>query len=122
MDYLTAEEYAKIKNCSVQYARRLAQAGKVDCIQEMSCKGRPKYLIPISALPENLQAKYYQQKKTESGILPDKVASENVSENALKTPIKYGLKDDYKSFEELSEDDTLSKMGSISERKLYCSG
>jgi len=105
MDYLTVKEVAELKGCSERYVKKLAKDGKLESVQEMSCKGRPKYLIPVSALPENLQAKYYKQKKTESGILPDKVAPENVSENALKTPIKYGLKDDYKSFEELSEDE-----------------
>lgn len=88
MDYLTIVEYAELSGYSLRKCQRLCNAGKVECIQKPNpTNGHFYYMIPISALPENLQAKYYKQKKTESGILPDKVAPENVSENALKTPI-----------------------------------
>ena len=72
MDYLTVKQVAELKSCSERYVKQLAKERKLESIQEINSKGRPKYLIPVSALPENLQAKYYQQKRTEAGILPEK--------------------------------------------------
>ena len=43
-----------------------------------------------------MQAKYYKQKRTETGILPEKIESESTSE----TTLKYHSKGVSKSFEE----------------------
>ena len=99
MDYLTATEMSKLKGCSLQNIQKLLKDGKIEAKQELNCKGRMKYLIPVSALSEDLQAKYYKQKRTETGILPEKIEPENSSE----TVFKYRLKGVSKTFEEFSE-------------------
>ena len=88
MDYLTVKEVAELKNCSEQYIKKLCKDNKIQTIQEINSKGRPKYLIPVSALPKDLQAKYYRRKQTEAGILPEKI--ETAKEK--KTSLKYGSK------------------------------
>lgn len=99
MDYLTVAEFAELKNCSVQYIQQYCKDGKIQTEQKLNCKGRMKYMIPISALSEDLQAKYYRQKRTKSGILPEK----SNDEPDEKTAFKYRSKGIKKAFEEFSE-------------------
>lgn len=59
-------------------------------------------MIPISALSENLQAKYYKQKRTEAGIMPEKTEFEQpVKEQGLK----YHSKGTKRSFDSFSADE-----------------
>lgn len=88
MDYLTVKEVAELKGCKEQYVQKLCKDDKIQTKQELNCKGRMKYLIPVSALPEDLQEKYYKQKRTETGVLPEKTEPENT----LQTVFKYRLK------------------------------
>ncbi|MDE6501132.1 MAG: DDE-type integrase/transposase/recombinase [Ruminococcus sp.] len=99
MDYLTVKEMAELKNCSERYIKKICKDGKIKTEQEINCKGRMKYIIPVSALPEELQAKYYRKKKTETGIFPEKTNNKNEE----KTAFKYRLKGIKKAFEEFSE-------------------
>lgn len=79
MDYLTVKETAKLKNCAVQYIKKLCKDGKIKAdLQPHPQNKQLCYMIPVSALPEDLQAKYYRQKRTESGVLPEKIESSNV--------------------------------------------
>lgn len=98
MDYLTVKEAAKLKGCTEQYMQKICKDGKIQTEQKINCKGRMKYMIPVSTLPEDLQAKYYKQKRTETGILPEKIESESTPQMAFK----YRLKGVKKSFEEFS--------------------
>ncbi len=104
MDYLTVAEVSKLKGCSLQNIQKLLKDGKIEAKQERNCKGRMKYLIPVSALSEDLQTKYYKQKRTATGILPEKTESQNDSATALKYRCK-GIK---KSFQEFSEKERLT--------------
>ena len=99
MNYLTVKEVAELKGCSERYIKQLCKDGKIQTEQEINCKGRMKYLISVSALSEDLQAKYYKQKRTEAGIMPEKIEPENSSETAFK----YHLKGVSKLYEEFSE-------------------
>lgn len=56
-------------------------------------------MIPVSALSEDLQEKYYRKKRTESGILPEKTDDKSDE----KTSFKYRSKGIKKAFEEFSE-------------------
>lgn len=104
MDYLTVKQVAELKKCSEQYIKKLCKDGKIQTEQELNCKSRMKYLIPVTALSEDLQTKYYKQKRTETGILPEKTELENSSETAFK----YRLKGVSKAFEEFSETERLT--------------
>ncbi|MGN1037119.1 MAG: hypothetical protein ACI4PX_05040, partial [Ruminococcus sp.] len=95
MDYLTVKEVAELKVCSERYIKKLCKDSKLETIQELNCKGRMKYLIPISALSEDLQAKYYARLKKETGLAPE------LKEE--KEPLKKRLKGSEKAFEEYSE-------------------
>ncbi len=96
LDYLTVGEMADLKGCSVQYVKRICKEGKIKTElwkhpqNKQSC-----YMIPVSALPEDLQTRYYRRKRAEAGVLPEKVDSEK--------PLKYHSKGNKKAFEEMSE-------------------
>lgn len=105
MDYLTVTEMAKLKKCSISYISRLIKTNKIPAESTLNPETNKIHsLIPVSALPEDLQAKYYKQKRTETGVMPGKTESENSSETAFK----YRLKDVSKAFEELSETERLT--------------
>ena len=71
MDYLTVKEVAEIKGCSEQYIKKIIKDGKMEAVTEQNEKNRPKYLIPVSALPEELKARYHKRKQQELGLLPE---------------------------------------------------
>ncbi|MCM1316525.1 MAG: hypothetical protein NC244_14275 [Alistipes senegalensis] len=97
MDYLTVAEMAELKNCSVQYIKKLCKDGKIQTEQELNCKRRMKYMIPVSTLSEDLQAKYYAKLRKDAGLAPE--LTENKPEKPKKT------KKQSRSFEELSADE-----------------
>ena len=99
MDYLTVTEMAELKGCSLQNIQKLLKDGKIQSEQELNCKGRMKYMIPVSSLPEDLQEKYYRKKRTEAGILPEKTDDKSNEKSVLKYRSK-GIK---KAFEEFSD-------------------
>ena len=104
MDYLTTKQVAELKGCSVQHIKKMCKDKILQAIESVHPQNKKMcYMIPISALSENLQAKYYSQKHTEIGILPEKIEPENSSETALK----YRLKGIKKAFEEFSETERL---------------
>ncbi|MDE6847768.1 MAG: hypothetical protein K2O29_03065, partial [Ruminococcus sp.] len=99
MDYLTVKETAELKGCSERYMQQICKQGKIECVSEINAKNRIKFMIPVSALSEDLQEKYYRKKRTEAGVLPEK----NTSEPEEKTAFKYRSKGIKKAFEEFSE-------------------
>lgn len=100
MDYLTVTEMAELKNCSISYISRLIKTNKIPAESTLNPKTNKIHsLIPVTALSKDLQAKYYKQKRTETGIMPEKIESGNGSAKALKYRCK-GIK---KAFQEFSE-------------------
>lgn len=91
MEYLTVAEAADLKGCSQRYIKQICKDGKLSCTIELNDKNRPKYLIPLSSLPEDLQAQYYSRKRQEAGLEPIK-AEEKQPSNSVK-----------KAFEDFSE-------------------
>lgn len=74
MDYLTVKEAAELKGCSERYIQRLIKSEKLSYKEQINARNNQIcYMIPVTALPEELQAKYYKQEKTKTGILPEKV-------------------------------------------------
>ena len=72
MDYLSVEEAAVLKNCSARYIRKQCKNGVLPAVlREHPQNHKPCYQIPVSAFPEPLQARYYQQKRQEMGMMPD---------------------------------------------------
>ena len=104
MEYLTVKETAEIKKCSTQYIQKICKDRKIDCKTELNSKGRMKYLIPVSALSEQEQAIYYKQKRSEVGIVPEKIIDENTFRTALKYRSK-GIKRPFESFSEQERQD-----------------
>ena len=90
MEYLTVKEVAELKGCSVQYIKKIAKDGKIEAVQELNPDNNcMQYKIPVSALPEELKAKYYKQKQKELGLLPElkEEPLERRSKN-VKKPVK----------------------------------
>lgn len=100
MDYLTVKETAELKGCSERYIKQICKDGKIQSeLQPHPQNKQPCYMIPVSALSEDLQEKYYRRKRTEAGILPEKTDSESEEKSAFKYCSK-GIK---KAFEEFTE-------------------
>lgn len=100
MEYLTVKEVAELKGCSVQYIKKIAKDGKLEAVQELNPDNNcMQYKIPVSALPENLQAKYYGKVKAEAQLCLPKVQEETKPQiKHTKTVIK-------KEFGEFSADE-----------------
>ncbi len=91
---------AELKGCSVSYISRLIKTNKISAESTLNPETNKMHsLIPISALPEDLQEKYYCKKRTEAGILPEK----NDSESNKKTALKYRSKGIKRAFEDFTE-------------------
>lgn len=98
MDYLTVKETAELKGCSERYIRKLIGNGDIfsESIINIS-NGHTCYSIPVSSLPEDLQAKYYAKLKKDTGLAPE------LTEDKLEKPRK--ARKISRSFEELSSDE-----------------
>lgn len=71
LDYLTVKEVAELKGCSEQYIKRLLKSGKLQSEMQLNPDSKKtRYIIPVTALPEELQARYYKRQRTDSGLLP----------------------------------------------------
>lgn len=57
---LTAKQVAEVKGCSGRYIKRLIQEGKLQAQEVLNDKNRKTYLVPLEALDEELQQKWYQ--------------------------------------------------------------
>lgn len=100
LDYLTVKETAELKGCSMQILQRQIKVGKLFAEKQLHPQNKQTcYMIPVSALSEDLQEKYYRKKRTEAGILPEKTDDKSDE----KTPFKYRSKGTKKAFEEFSE-------------------
>lgn len=56
---LTAKQVAEVKGCSYQYVKRIIKEGKLPAQEILNDKNRKTYLVPLEALDEELQQKWY---------------------------------------------------------------
>ncbi len=66
---LTVVEVSNLKECSARYIKKIVKDGKIPAEETRNRNNRKTYLIPLDALDEELQKKYYRQqmgKKPES--------------------------------------------------------
>ncbi|MBQ8181421.1 MAG: Mu transposase C-terminal domain-containing protein [Ruminococcus sp.] len=97
MDYLTVKEAAELKGCSERYIKKLCKDGVIQAEVKLHPQNkRPCYMIPISALPEELKAKYYKRLKSEAGTAPE------LKETEILKPHKKVIK---KAFEEYTAEE-----------------
>lgn len=102
MDYLTVKELASLKECSGQYIRKQIAVGAINANQVVNeVNGHTSYLIPVSSLSEDLQAKYYKQKRTEAGVMPEEAELEDSKDK----PLKYRSKGTKRAFESFSAEE-----------------
>ncbi|EYE88294.1 hypothetical protein Q428_08825 [Fervidicella metallireducens AeB] len=73
MDLLTVKEVAELKGCTERYIRKIIKDGKLEAQEDSDPKNNIKqYLVPVSALPEELQKKYYAKIKSDAvPIVPE---------------------------------------------------
>lgn len=92
MDYLSVKEAAELKCVSVRAIQKNIAKGTLKAITQLNTQNKQEcYMIPISSLPADLQAKYYSQRRQEAGLEPVKT-EEKQSSNIVK-----------KGFEDYSE-------------------
>ena len=97
MDYLTVEEYTALKNCSVSYVSRLIREGRLKAESELNpLTQKMRKMIPVSALPKELQEKYYNKLKKDVGLAPE-------LKNDSETVLKQSSKSVKKAFDEYSQ-------------------
>lgn len=95
MDYLTAKELAELKGCSERHAKRIIKEGKVQAEMQIDPNiKQERYMIPVSTLPEDLKAKYYNNLKKEVGTAPELIEPK---------PLKQSKKTVKRRFEEYTE-------------------
>ncbi|MDE6834413.1 MAG: helix-turn-helix domain-containing protein [Ruminococcus sp.] len=95
MDYLTVKQVAELKGCSERYIKQICKDGKIQAeLQPHPQNKQPCYMIPVSALPEDLQVKYYDRLKKDTGIELE------LTEDKPEKPVKN--KKSSRCFEELS--------------------
>lgn len=63
MEMLTTSQVATLKGCSPQYIRRKAKEGALECTLTKNERGKPEYLIPVTALEPRLQHQFFENKK-----------------------------------------------------------
>ena len=98
MDYLTVKETAELKGCSGSYISRMIRDKKIEYIEEINISNnQPYYLIPVSALPEDLQARYYVRLRKDTGLAPALTEDKSEKPEKAKRPSR--------SLEELSADE-----------------
>ncbi len=102
MEYITVREYAELKGCKTQYIRKLCKDGEIQAEQRPHPQNNKMcYMIPITALPEEIQAKYYRNLKSNINL-----PVLNEEKKAVKEPKKTVSK----SFEEMSEEERSEAM------------
>ena len=57
---LTAKQVAEVKGCSPRYIKKIIQDGKLKAVETVNSRNRKTYLVPLDALDEELQHKFYQ--------------------------------------------------------------
>ena len=81
MTYLSTAEVAEIKGCSLRYVQQLVQNGKLmGETKDNAANNRTEYMIPLTALPQDLQLKWENQQRRSLGLEPIK--------KAVKAPLK----------------------------------
>ena len=73
VDLLTVKEVAELKGCTERYIRRIIKEGKLQAQEDSNPANNIKqYLVPVSALPEDLLKKYYSKIKSDAvPIVPE---------------------------------------------------
>lgn len=85
-EYLSVSEYAELRGVSIQGIQKAIKDGKLEAETVMNEKNRPKYLIPVAAIPENLRNRYYKDRAAEMGLQPErKETAENAVGNGSET-------------------------------------
>lgn len=101
MNYITTEQYAELKGCSDRYVRKQIQDGKIKALlNETAANHRKEYIIPLSALPEEMLFKYNNLQRAKLGLppeLPPKKTAKT-ADKKLKTTVS-------KRIDEFSEDE-----------------
>lgn len=57
---LTAKQVAEVRGCSCQYIKKIIKDGKLEARETVNSRNRKTYLVPLEALDEELQQKWYQ--------------------------------------------------------------
>lgn len=86
---LTAKQVAEVKGCSDRYIKRLIQEGKLQAKEILNDKNRKTYLVPLDALDEELQQKWYQmnlENPPEDISAPEPVPDKKTVDHFSETP------------------------------------
>ncbi len=100
MEYLSVKEVAELKGCSERYIQNCISKGKLEAIEKLNAKGKIKFYVPISALPDDIRAKYNKQKQRELGLQPELKEQPHETalkqrSNAVKTPVPQKRLDEF---------------------------
>lgn len=91
MEYLTVKEVAELKGCSEQYVKKICKNGKLDSEQQIHPQNKQMcYMIPVTALSEDLQVKYRKQLHKETGTAPElkELPALKTSKKVIKKPLE----------------------------------
>ena len=80
---LTAKQVAEVKGCSCQYVKKIIKDGKLPAVETVNGKNRKTYLVPLDALDERLQHRWYEMamdSRPEGADAPDQTPGAPVEE------------------------------------------
>lgn len=60
MIYLSTNDVANLRGCSIQYVKKITKDGKIKAERRLNNRNRPVYMIPISELSVKEQLTYYK--------------------------------------------------------------
>lgn len=96
LDFLTVKEVAELKGCSERYIQNCISKGKIEAKAELNSKGKTKFLVPVSVLPDELKGKYYGSIRSKEEAPPE------LKDVSVKKPKKQPKNTVKRSFEEYS--------------------
>lgn len=85
MEYLSVKEVAELKGCSERYIQNCISKGKLEAIEKLNEKGKMKFYLPVSTLPEPLQKKYYGKLTADAQLCLPKVQETAVPQKPKHT-------------------------------------
>lgn len=88
MEYITTVQFAELKGCTVQYARKYFRECPEVISQTNPLNNRPQSLIPVSALPRELQSRYYSKIANNAQLCLPKVQESKPQIRHTKSVIK----------------------------------
>jgi len=90
LEYISCRDYSELRGCSIRYTQMQISKGTIEAVQQRGSNNCLQYMIPVTALPPELQQKHYSRVKAESPALLPAPASEKLPAVRRKEHREFG--------------------------------